>query len=334
MSDIARAAGVSVKTVSRVHNGEENVSPETRDRVMQAIAELGYVRNDLARAFRMGDSSVLGIVVPDIEDPFFASIVHQVDQSAAEHGMLTFVAGTGDDPEQERRRVEALMGRQLSGLLLASVSHDHGYLQRWANSTPIVFIDRRPEGIEGDSLASDDAAGAITVTQHLLDHGHHKIAFLGDSLEVSTTSARLASYREVLGAAGIEANPEYAVMSGFTPEGVTRAIDSLRALPDQPTALISSNGRANQIIAAQVSDLQLALVAFSDFPLADALSPTITALDQQPRLLAQQAVARLLERQRHTGGTALPFEAQTVPSVLVERQSCQRPIVDQPLTRH
>ncbi|WP_265522465.1 LacI family DNA-binding transcriptional regulator [Oerskovia flava] len=321
MRDVAREAGVSVKTVSRVHNDDPHVSAETRERVEEAISRLGYLPNTLATTFRDGRSAVVGVVVPSIEDPYFAAIVHQVDRTAALHGMLTIVAGTGADPVEERERVETLLSRRLSGLVLAPVSEDQSYLTPWAGSTPLVLVDRQPTRLTADSFTTDDAGGAAVLTEHLLSHGHRRIAFLGDTPRLSTTADRLAGYLRALADAGVDARPDLVAMADDDPGGVDGVLDALTALDAPPTALVSSNARCTQALAPRLRTLGLAVVSFGDFPLSDALVPSVTVLDQQPRLVGELAAARVIDRHAHPGRR---FRRRTtVPAVLVERDSCR-----------
>lgn len=327
MRDVAAEAQVSVKTVSRVHNNDPHVSPETRERVEAAIQRLGYLPNMLATTFRDGRSAVIGVAVPDVGDPYFAAIVREVDRVAAEHHMLTVVAGIGDpaggvDPSAERERVEALLSRRLSGLIVAPVGEDQSYLQPWAEHTPIVFVDRRPTRLAADSFVTDDVAGAREGTAHLIGHGHRRIAFLGDTPALATTAGRLEGYRAALEAAGMAWAPELVRMDGASREGAAAAVDALRRLPDPPTALLSSNARCTIALAPLLSGLELALVSFGDFPMSDALTPSVTVLDQQPERLAQMAVTRLLDR--ISAPNRRYRRRQSLEATLVERESCRR----------
>ncbi|WP_240674918.1 LacI family DNA-binding transcriptional regulator [Cellulomonas endophytica] len=323
MRDVAARAGVSGKTVSRVHTGDPHVAPETRARVQRALDELGYLPNALATTFRDGRSAVIGVVVPDVEDPFFAAVVQQVDRTAAAGGMLTIVAGTGQDPAAERARVQTLLSRRLAGLVLAPVSDDQSYLRPWARSTPVVLVDRRPSRLTADSFASDDEHGAHRLTAHLVEHGHRAVAFLGDTAALPTTAARLAGHRRALAETGLPERPELVAMEGADREGAAAAVAALRALPDPPTALLSSNARCTMALAPLLADLGMAVVSFGDFPLSDALVPGVTVLDQHPRRLGELAATRVLDRLAHPERRFRRRE--TVPATLVERASCTLP---------
>jgi len=323
MQDVAAEAGVSIKTVSRVYNNDPHVAPETRERVEAAIGRLGYLPNSLATTFRDGRSPVIGVAVPDVGDPFFAAIVRQVDRTAAQHHMLTFVAGIGDDAAQERARVEALLSRRLSGLIMAPASDDQSYLTPWAAQTPVVFVDRRPSGLAVDSFTTDDVEGAREGTAHLLAHGHRAVGFLGDTTALPTTADRLVGYRRALEDAGLPWRPELVVMDATTTRaGTEAAMSALTAVPDPPTALLSSNARSTIALAPLLRGLDLAVVSFGDFPMSDILDPPVTVLDQDPRRLAELAVTRLLDRIAHPDRRFR--RRQALPATLVERESCRR----------
>jgi LacI family transcriptional regulator len=323
MQDVAAEAGVSVKTVSRVHNNDPYVAPETRQRVEAAIARLGYLPNTLARTFRHGRSAVVGVAVPDVTDPYFAAIVQEVDRTAAARGLVTVVADLGGDPAQERVRVETLLSRQLTGLVVAPVSDDHAWLEPWTRRTPVVLVDRRPAHLTADSFTTDDEAGAHEGTAHLLAHGHRAVAFLGDAADVPTTADRLVGHRRALADAGLPDRPELVAMAGATRPGVAAAVAALRTLPDPPTALLSGDARTTMALAPLLGDLGMALVSFGDFPLADALVPAVTVLDQDPTTLGRHAVERLLDRLEHPDRRFRRREV--VPARLVERDSCRVP---------
>ena len=241
MRQVAERAGVSAKTVSRVMNNDRYVSNEVRRRVEQAIAELKYVPNVLARTFRSGRDAAIGVAIPDISDPFFATLTREVEQIARSRGFAVFIISLGQNGAEERSRVESLLGRQLTGLITTPVSADQSYLRPWQDRTTIVFIDRAPAKITADCVVEDDQGGAYEATRHLIEHGHRRVAFIGDSLSTATTARRLEGYRAALADAGLVEDPEIVTL-GPTAEAEAGkvAIDLLR-LGDPPTALFSSN---------------------------------------------------------------------------------------------
>src|SRR5690242_19349783 len=198
MREVGALAGVSAKTVSRALRHDRYVSDEVRLRVERAVAELQYVPNVLARTFRSGSDNAVGVAVPDISDPFFAALTHAVETVARARGSAVIVTSLGDEEADERAGLEALLGRRLAGLIATPTSRDQSYLQPWLSRTALVFVDRPPRGIKADCVIEDDLAGAREATGHLLAHGHRRVAFIGDTLEIATTARRLRGYRQAL----------------------------------------------------------------------------------------------------------------------------------------
>lgn len=321
MRDVAAHAGVSAKTVSRVFNDDPHVLPETRERVREAMRELNYVPNVLATTFRAGRSSVIGVAVPDIVDPFFAGIARAVDDVARRHGLSTLVTSLGDDPSEEQETVEMLLGRKLSGLIIAPVGEDQSYLKRWLEHTPIVCVDRAPTGLVAETLASNDEGGAWLATTHLIDHGHRRIAYLGDALERSTERARWAGWQRALRERGLSAGAELTVGGIGDAAAAAAALERLDVLDDPPTAFFSANARCTMALAPAMRERPRAMIGFGDFPLADLLHPSVTVIDQSPERLGTLAAERVLARAH---GAAFSSAGVGVVEIeLIERDSCR-----------
>jgi len=302
MRQVAERAGVSAKTVSRVINKDKYVSADVRLRVEQAIAELSYVPNLLARTFRSGRDAAIGVAIPDISDPFFATLTREVEQIARSRGVAVFITSLGQDGAEEQRRVEALLGRQLVGLITTPISGDQSYLRPWQDRTTIVFIDRSPSKITGDSVVEDDHGGAYQATEHLLGHGHRRIAFIGDTVATTTTARRIMGYRAALRDAGVAEDPRLVSLGPSTDLEAGKAVVDLLGLDEPPTALFSSNARSTIgiIPALQASGHRaVPLVSFGDFPLAEAIQPPPSVIDQDPVSVGRVAATRLFERIDH-----------------------------------
>jgi LacI family transcriptional regulator len=323
MRDVAAAAGVSAKTVSRVFNDDPHVTPETRARVESALAQLNYVPNAVATAFRTGRSAVIGIAVPDIVDPFFAAIAKAVNQLAAHHGMSTVVTSLGDDPHDEAATVGRLLSQALSGLIIAPVATEHTYLEVWKDRLPIAFVDRAPVKLTVDAFTEDDVGGGHLATQHLIEHGHRRVALIGDTSEVATTRNRMLGYRAALTAAGIEHEPDYEVFGVVDRESAERVVRKLGELDHPPTAIMSSNARSSMALIPALRDRPFAVVGFGDFPMADMLHPALTVIDQDPYALGTLAAQRVFDRLAHPKRR---YRRRTVlPVTLIERESCLPP---------
>ncbi|MEV8026213.1 LacI family DNA-binding transcriptional regulator [Microbacterium sp. NPDC080220] len=318
MRDVAARAGVSTKTVSRVFNDDPHVLPATRSIVEQAMRELNYVPNVLATTFRAGRTSVIGVAVPDIVDPFFAAISRAVEDTARERGISTLVTSLGD-PEDERAAIESMLGRQLSGLVVAPVGTDHSWLDRWREHTPIVFVDRAPVGLATDAFTEADEAGAVLAVQHLFSHGHRRVAYIGDVVHLSTETKRFEGWRRAQREAGIDIDDDLVRVFVSDRDAARDAVAALRALPDPPTAIFSANARCSMALAYELRETPMAMVGFGDFPMADALTPSISVIDQDPRRLGALAAERIFARLQGAPGEP---ESTVLDVALVERESC------------
>jgi LacI family transcriptional regulator len=326
MQDVAHRAGVSPKTVSRVFNADPHVLPATRSKVEDAMRELNYVPNVLARTFRAGRSSSIGVAVPDVGDPFFASVVRAVEGVCSLTGITTLVTSIGDDPARERPVLELLLRTQMRGLILAPVSEDQSWLTQWAEHTPIVFVDRAPGGIEADTFVEDDRHGAYLATRHLVSHGHTRLGFIADTTHPPSTRRRLEGFRAALADAGIAFDEGLVAEEAGGRARATAEIDRLWRSTAPPTAVFSSNARVTMDIIPALRGRNAALVGFGDFQMADQLTPSVSVVSQDPvelgRLAANRALARFADR---TGG----HEPTTVlPVSLVRRESCGCSAVD------
>lgn len=324
MQDVATRAGVSAKTVSRVFNDDPHVTEETRERVQSAMRELKYVPNMLARTFREGKSAVIGIAVPDVADPFFAAITKEIELAARERDMAIVVTSLGDNPSLEQSIIETTVRRQIGGLIIAPIAGDQSYLARWQDNFPIVFIDRAPNKLAADYFVEDDFGGAFEATQHLIAHGHRRIAIVGDSTEVPTTRLRLEGYLAALEEAGFELSEELVALGSRDADAAAQVCKTLLALPDAPTAIFSSNARFSTGVFPALQALNrtdIALISFGDFPMADVLTPSVSVIDQDPRHIGRVAAERILAR---IDSPTRKFRRKNVlPVTLIERQSCR-----------
>ncbi len=201
MRDVAHRAGVSAKTVSRVVNNDRYVSADVRERVVAAIEELQYVPNMLAVTFRAGRDAAIGVAVPGVADPFFASIIDAVEREASKRDVAVILTSVGWEPSHEQRSIEAVLKRQVAGMIICPVGRDMSYLRPWQKRSPLVFVDREPGKLTADAVVQDDVGGGRDATRHLIAHGHRSIAFMGD--DTFTGLLRLRGWREALDEAGL-----------------------------------------------------------------------------------------------------------------------------------
>ena len=326
MRDVARVAGVSAKTVSRVFNDDPHVAVETRDRVRWAMQKLNYVPNMLARSFRTGADPAVGVAIPDIADPFFAAMTASIEVDLGGRGMAVVVTSLRQGGEHERAALESLLRRQISGLIVAAVSTDQSYLAPWQERTPVVFVDRAPRRLSGVYVIEDDVGGAREAVTHLARHGHRRVAFLGLSTPITTVRRRLKGYRSAVAETGLLDRPDLVCMPAESPDEAAAELVKRLASPDPPTAVFSSNVLCTMALIPalqRAGRADIAVVGFGDFPMAAALSPAVTVVDQDPAGLGRIAVERLLQRIEDPGA---PVRRRTIlPVQLIPRGSGELP---------
>jgi LacI family transcriptional regulator len=322
MSDVARAAGVSLKTVSRVVNREPGVRPETSERVRCAIETLGFRRNEAARALRQGRvSRTLGLVIEDMANPFYFGIMRGVEEAARALGLLVIAASSDESGKRERELTLALCERRVDGLILVPAADDHSYLlPEMRLGVRIVFLDRPPQGIEADTVLVDNVGGAEAATSHLLAQGHRRVAMVGDMPTLFTAIQRHEGYRTALARRGIPYDECLVRLGRHDVDAAERAAEELLALPDPPTAIFAGNNRSTiGVLRASARDSRrIALVGFDDFELAELLPVPVTVVAADSVELGRQAAHLLLERLAgRDGGPA----RVVVPTTLVPRGS-------------
>ncbi|HYH89303.1 MAG TPA: LacI family DNA-binding transcriptional regulator, partial [Solirubrobacteraceae bacterium] len=222
---------MSLKTVSRVINAEAGVTSATAERVTEAISQLGFERNDLAASLRQGGSTAtLGLIIEDVANPFYSAIAQAVESAARDRGFLLITASAREDAERERELVTALLRRRVDALLVVPAGPDHRYV---ADAMRTVFLDRPPLGIQADTVLLDNLGGARSAVEHLLAHGHTRIACVADDAGLYTARERIAGYRAALQDAGVEEDPAL-VMTGNRDDAAARtAVARLLAMPDK-----------------------------------------------------------------------------------------------------
>jgi LacI family transcriptional regulator, galactose operon repressor len=327
--DVAALAGVGIKTVSRVINDEANVSPSTRERVRRAVRTLNFQPNLGAGSLRRSDgkSHTLGLLLDSVDNPFSAAVNRAVERVAIARNTAVFAASSEDDQERERALVAAFTRRRVDGLILTMIGADHSYLEaEREQGTPIIFVDRPPIGLLADAVLTDNFEAAFSATQHLIRHGHHRMAHLGDELTIATARERRRGFREALKSAGLPRAESQHTDNLRSAAEAFAAVQRLMRSPRAPTALFTSQNlvTVGAIRALHQLGLQhrVAMVGFDDLILADVLKPGITVIAQDPARIGTIAAERLFRR---LDGDTSPEQTIIVPSRLIARGSGEIP---------
>ncbi|MEV0601849.1 LacI family DNA-binding transcriptional regulator [Streptomyces sp. NPDC050315] len=325
MKDVAARAGVGLKTVSRVVNGEPGVTPDTERRVQEAITALGFRRNDSARVLRKGRTASIGLVLEDLADPFYGPLNRAVEEVARDHGALLINGSSAEDPAREQELVLALCARRVDGLVIIPAGTDHRYLEpEIAAGVATVFVDRPAGEIEADVVLSDSFGGARDAVAHLIAHGHRRIGFIGDQPRIHTAIERLRGYRAAMDEAGLPVDESWVALGSTAPERVRSAAEAMLAGPAPVTALFSGNNRVTVTVVRVLAGRSrpVALVGFDDFELADLIDPGITVVAQDAARLGRTAAALLFRR---LDGNDEPPQQRVLPTRLIPRGSGELP---------
>jgi LacI family transcriptional regulator, galactose operon repressor len=315
-------------TVSRVINGGAGVRPATRSRVEHAIAELDFFPNRVARGLTSRKSGAIGLIVPDLVNPFFTVVLRGAEMVARRAGYRVLLCNTESDLGLERSYIEDMMSHCVEGLIVAPVN-DHSLLNLsplMRRELPFVLIDRAVPGIDGDLVQADSAAGARRLMQHLTGVGHRRIALIVGSDEVSTTRERARGYREGLAAAGISFDADLVVQTTVDRIGGYRAMQQILRLEPRPTAVFAVNNMTAMGAMETIREAGLfvpqdvALVCFDDVEHLAVLSPFMTVIDQPAETFGTLAVQMLLERIAGRAGER-PRVVILQPNLIV-RRSC------------
>jgi DNA-binding LacI/PurR family transcriptional regulator len=335
IKDIAKRAGVSHSTVSRALRGSSLISTETAERIRQAALELGYHPSAVARSLKTNSTRALGVVVSNIDDPFFSEILQGIEETAQAAGYSLFIAASQCDPAREQKIVQAMMEHRTDGVIICSTpfgSQQHRELL--TNGRPIVFINHQAAEEYPYSICHDDVDGSRQITRHLIDLGHQRIAYLGNSLSGRTTRDRQAGYQQEMELAGRTVPPEYIYDApGSDPETGFTSLNHFLDLPQRPTALVCFNDmlaigvlKGLQQAGYRVPD-DFSVAGFDNIVFSAYTNPPLTTFDQPKRFLGSEAaclILSLLKSPLAESGSA-PKGIQILRGRLLVRKSTASP---------
>ena len=315
-------AGVSFKTVARVINGEPGVRPETAERVMLAVRQLGFRRNVIAANFKRGISrDTIGLVIDDVSNPFFATVTRAIEDVVRTRGLQVIIASSDRDPERERTVIDSLVAQRVAGLIVVPIGRDHRYLAREMRlGTAVVFLDRPQGHLRADTVTVEDHDGSRVAVRHLMAHGHERIAVLTHGLDVYTMAERYRGYESALAEAGLRLDRRLVRHDVDDVDDAFAAAASLLRVDPPPTAFFGTNNRmtVGAVKAIAAARRRVALVGFDDFELAESLSTPITVVRPDVRELGRLGAELLLRRM---DGWDEPPRKIVLPTELVERGS-------------
>jgi LacI family transcriptional regulator len=327
MKDVAAKAGVSTATISRVLSGKGGVTPDLEQRVRQAIQELGYYPHATARRLRKRDTRIVGVLVPDIQIPFFASIVVGIESILSEAGYLILLGNTLDELPNERKNINTFLAEYVSGVIFApaDASDTTHYEKLQRVGVPLVAIDRHPGKLEVDTVQIANVTAATRAVTHLIEEGYRRIALISGPESISTAVDRQIGYKKALIAAGIPYDPTLVQDGNYRTEGGYVAMRNLMEAAQPPTAVLSANNvmtlGALQYIHEKGIDIpnDLALISFDDIAWAPSLRPPLTVVAQPVYEIGKVSARLLLERIEDPQAS---IKHVTLETRLITRSSC------------
>ncbi|MFC4592061.1 LacI family DNA-binding transcriptional regulator [Sphaerisporangium corydalis] len=322
MVDVAREAGVALRTVSRVVNDDATVGAELAERVRAAIAALDYRPDERARHLRLGVTGTLGAAVRQLSH--VNPVLRAVERAARAAGLMVLAASTEDDEVLERHVVESMCRRRFDGIILEPIGEDHGYLlPELAAGLSLVAVDRPVLGLDVDCVISDNVAGIRTAFAHLVAHGHDRVAYIGDDERIYTAHERATAFRACAAAHG---GPVDAMVhtGRIEPGRITSAVRAALAGPAPATAIVTGNASISVEVLRRLGadSRKVAIVGFDDSELATLLRPDLTVVAQDDTAIGGTAIDLLRAR---IADPARPVSRVTVPVELVRRGSGELP---------
>lgn len=330
--EVAKRARVSTATVSNVIRETRRVSPALQERVRKAIRELDYYPNEIARSLKVKQTRMLGMVLPDITNPFFPEIIRGAEDAAFERGYFLVTANTDEQIGRERRIVSALRSYRVDGILLASApGNDTSHIRSTIQAgIAIVCLDRTMPGVNTDAVLLDNVGGARESVRHLIQSGHKRIAIITGPLKLQTGKERLQGYKQALRDADIAVDPELVLEGNFREEsGYRLSTELLRRCSSKPSAILVCNGvmtlgvlRAFEELGVRCPE-DIALATFDNLAMDRSFHPFLTAVVQPSYEMGARAATILMDRIEGKLATN-PFTVRIAPTLVIRESSAPR----------
>jgi len=323
--DVAKVAKVSIATVSKVINQTGSISEKTRNRVLKVMEDLNYKPSVVASALTGKRTNTVGLLIPDLANPFFAEIARSVEDRGHEAGFNLMICSTDNDPDKESEYISLMRRKSVDGIILASgLISDTAVKQLIDHQIPVAVIARDLPVLAVNAVLVDDFAGGYMAASHLLSLGHRRIGVVAEDLRLLSSQERVRGYRHALEEAGVAIDDGLVRVSDFTIEGGRRAALELLQLPDRPTALFACNDllaigamRAAKELGLAIPE-DLSVVGFDNTILAEIVDPGLTTVAQPIVNMGRQVVDLLIEEMQ---GEEKPARRVVLLPRLVERNS-------------
>lgn len=327
IQDVAREAGTSASTVSRVLTGNAPVNSETRLAIEAAIERLGFHPSHAARSLRTRSTHTISLLINDITNPFYSAIAKGVEEEANRRGYSLILCNTNDDPARERQYLDVLRSKQVDGMIFGPTGHNIELIQSLITRMPLVLVDRMLDDISATAIIADNEGGAYNATGILIEKGHRKIGVLMWEEEISTLTERLGGVSQSLAEAGLKLDPTMVVrVPRANPKQIAELVAAwLQNVSPRPTVLFALNNQlgigamhAFQMLRMNVPS-EIGLMVFDDLDVFELTNPPISAVAQPAFAMGRRAMQVLIRRIEH-GGSATPT-VTVMPTQVIMRGS-------------
>lgn len=331
LKDVAAKAGVSIATVSRVFNAPDKVKPDTKSQVEQAVKELDYKMSRVAKRLRSanGRAHMLGLIIPDIQNPFFADIARGVEDVAYKNNYGLLFGLSNEDRKRQKIALETLISESVDGVIVPPVKGSGADILELLNlNIPVVVVDRRLEDAVIDTITCDNVQGAYLAIRHLLELGHTRIGFIGGIPELATSKERLEGYRKALSEYGVDEESTLIIEGDSTQKSGSELTEQLLSMQNPPTAIFAANNLMTLGVLIAIHQTkkripeEISLVGYDDVPWAQAMHPKLTVVRQPSYQQGVNAAEMMLQRIKN------PERAESLILLnpqLVVRESTQKP---------
>ncbi|MCC5908697.1 MAG: LacI family DNA-binding transcriptional regulator [Balneolaceae bacterium] len=325
---IAKLAGVSTATVSRVLNGSDKVKDQTAEKVLKVADELNYRMDHVARRMKVkqSDSLVIGLIITDIDNSFFANVAKGVEDVAYKNKHVLMICNTNEDPGKEKFFLNSMLSEKVSGIIMVPTSGNETFLKSInLEGFPMVMVDRKVKSMNVDTVSINNETGGFQATEQLIKNGHRRIGIICGIKGLTNTEERFNGYKKALEQAGIPFDEELVVFGNYVERGGREALKKLIALDEPPTAIFSTN---NLMTLGCLKELymqkiripdEMALVGFDDSAWAEAMIPPLTTIKQPGYELGVNAAELLIKRLNNKNSSKLNI---VLNPELIVRESC------------
>lgn len=327
IKDVAKSANVSIATVSRLIRNDGFISEELKKRINEAIKELDYKPNLVARSLKLRKSNTIGLIFPDIENPFFISLIKKAEEVAYENGYSVILGNTENNPEKEKLYLEVFKGKLVDGYIIITSFSDKNYISESLKDEKVIYVDRSL-GIDGETcIKLDNKKGIKLALEYLISLNHKKIGIINVPTNITTGKERYEGYKQILRKNNIEIDENIIKFAGFSAESSLEKTKELLELKNRPTAILPTSNLTTVGALMAINELNLkipediSIIGFDELDWSILLNPPLTTIKQPAYRFGEIGIKTLLKK---IGGKKLKNKTIVLKPEIIIRKSCRK----------